>query len=111
MDESSVIDLGKSQLDTNSNLDSKVKDNKWHMVLGIEFDVVLTSYATCGWAGQALAHPDFESSVNPIPTRDITTGATGATEVAPKFSDTLPYHNQGGQILPSIAEVAAKIFP
>ena len=68
MDESSVIDLGKSQLDTNSNLDSKVKDNKWHMVLGIEFDVVLTSYATCGWAGQALAHPDFESSVNPIPT-------------------------------------------
>ena len=42
--------------------------------------------------------------------RDVTTGATGATEVAPKFSDTLPYPNQGGQILPTIAEVADNIF-
>ena len=58
MDESSVIDL-----------DSKVKDNKWHMVLGIEFSVLLTSDAACGRAGWALAHPDFGSSVNPIPTR------------------------------------------
>ena len=38
--------------------------------------------------------------------RDVT---TGATVVAPKFSDT--YLNQGGQILPTIAEVAANIFP
>ena len=52
MDESSVIDL-----------DSKVKDNKWHMVLGIEFSVLLTSDAACGRAGWALAHPDFGSSV------------------------------------------------
>ena len=35
--------------------------------------------------------------------RDVTTGATGATEVAPKYSDTLM-----GQILPTIAEVASK---
>ena len=40
--------------------------------------------------------------------RDVTTGATGVTEVAPKFSDTLTLSNQGGQILPTIAEVAAK---
>ena len=31
---------------------------------------------------------DCSRSVNTI-TRDVTTGATGATEVAPKFSDTL----------------------
>ena len=42
--------------------------------------------------------------------RDVTTGATGATEVAPKFSDTLTLSppGGGGQILPTIAEVASK---
>ena len=82
--------------------------------------------------------------------RDVTTGATGATTVAPKFSDTStlsqprggrfcpplqrsqlkffsdyvpamahpdfgrsvnPISTKGGQILPTIAKVAAKIFP
>ena len=46
-----------------------------------------------------------------IQLRDVTTGATGATEVAPKFSYALTHPNQGGQILPTIAEVAANIFP
>ena len=43
--------------------------------------------------------------------RDVSTGSTGATEVAPKFSDTLtlsPPGGGGGQILPTIAEVASK---
>ena len=39
--------------------------------------------------------------------RDVTTGATGATAGAPKFSDALTL----SQILPTIAEVAANIFP
>ena len=38
--------------------------------------------------------------------RDVTTGATSATEVAPKFSDTLTLSQpRGGQILPTITEV------
>ena len=40
--------------------------------------------------------------------RDVSTGATGATEVAPKFSDNLTLSPPGGQILPTIAEVASK---
>ena len=43
--------------------------------------------------------------------RDVTTGATGATEVAPKFSDTLTLFQPGGQILPTIAEVEPKFSP
>ena len=43
-----------------------------------------------------------------VSTRDVTTGATGATSVAPKFSDTLTLSPPGGQILPTIAEVASK---
>ena len=47
--------------------------------------------------------------------RDVSAGATGATEVAPRFSDTLtlsqPRGGGGGQILLTIAEVAAKNFP
>ena len=41
--------------------------------------------------------------------RDV---STGATEVAPKFSDTLTLSPpvQWGQILPTIAEVASKFF-
>ena len=31
-----------------------------------------------------------------IPTRDVTAGATGATAVAPKFSDTLTLFQPGG---------------
>ena len=38
--------------------------------------------------------------------RDVSTGATGATEVAP--SDILTLSSPGGQILPTIAEVASK---
>ena len=44
--------------------------------------------------------------------RDVSTGATGATEVAPKFWDTLTLLEPGGgQILPTIAEVAPNFFP
>ena len=43
--------------------------------------------------------------------RDVSAGATGATAVAPKFSDTLTLSQPGGQILPTIAEVAPKFFP
>ena len=40
--------------------------------------------------------------------RDVSTGATGATAVAPKFSDTLTLFQPGGQILPTIGVVAPK---
>ena len=41
--------------------------------------------------------------------RDVSAGATGATAVAPKFSDTLTLSQPGGgQILPTIAEVEPK---
>ena len=43
--------------------------------------------------------------------RDVTTGATGLTKVAPNFSVTLTLLQPRGQILPTITEVAAKIFP
>ena len=43
--------------------------------------------------------------------RDVSTGATGATAVAPKFLDTLTLSPPGGQILPTIAEVATKYSP
>ena len=43
--------------------------------------------------------------------RDVSTGATGATAVAPKFLDTLTLSPPGGQILPTIEEVAPKFFP
>ena len=43
--------------------------------------------------------------------RDVSTGATDATEVAPKFLDTLTLSPPGGQILPTIAEVASKFSP
>ena len=49
--------------------------------------------------------------VNLLQCRELTTGATGATAVAPKFSDTLTLSQPGGQILPTIAEVAPKFFP
>ena len=45
--------------------------------------------------------------------KDVFTGAIGATVVAPKFSDalTLSQPGGGGQILPTIAEVAPKFPP
>ena len=43
--------------------------------------------------------------------RDVSTGATSATLVAPKFSDTLTLCQPGGKILPAIAEVAPKFSP
>ena len=43
--------------------------------------------------------------------RDVTTGATGATAVTPKFSDTLTLSQPGGQILTTIAEVEPKFPP
>ena len=44
--------------------------------------------------------------------RDVSAGATGATEVAHKFSDTLTLSQPGGgQILPTIAEVEPKFSP
>ena len=42
---------------------------------------------------------------------DVSTGASGATMVAPKIWDTLRLLQPGGQILPTIAEVAPKFFP
>ena len=41
----------------------------------------------------------------------ISKGATGATAVANKFWDTLTLLQPGGQILPTIAEVAPNFFP
>ena len=41
--------------------------------------------------------------------RDVSTGATGATWVAPKFLDTLTLLQPGGQILPTIGTVAPKL--
>ena len=38
--------------------------------------------------------------------RDVTAGATGATAVAPKFSDALTLFQPGGRFCPTIAEVA-----
>ena len=44
--------------------------------------------------------------------QDVSTGATGATRVAPKFSDSLTLFQPGGvRFCPTIAEVAPKIFP
>ena len=45
--------------------------------------------------------------------RDVSAGATGATAVAPKFSDTLTLSQPGGggQILPTIAEFEPKFSP
>ena len=41
--------------------------------------------------------------------RDVTTGATGAIPVAPKFSDILTlFQPGGGRILPTIGAVAPK---
>ena len=41
--------------------------------------------------------------------RDVTAGATGATAVAPKFSDTLTLFQPGGaDSAPTIIEVAPK---
>ena len=43
--------------------------------------------------------------------RDVSAGATGATAVTPKFSDTLTLSQPGGQILTTIAEVEPKFPP
>ena len=43
--------------------------------------------------------------------RDVSAGATGATAVAPKYSDTLTLSQPGRQILPTIAEVEPKFSP
>ncbi len=40
--------------------------------------------------------------------RNVFTGATGATAVAPKFLDTLTLFQPGGQILPTIGAVALR---
>ena len=53
-------------------------------------------------------HPDIEYVMI---CRDVSTGATGATAVAPKFSDTLTLYPPGGQILPTITEFATKFSP
>lgn len=59
-----------------------------------------------------LTWVDFTSELN---TRNVSTGATGMTAVAPEFSDTSqPYSyqgGQGGQNLPTIAEVTTKFPP
>ena len=43
------------------------------------------SAATSGWAGWALAHPEFESSVNPITTRGGADYAHHITASPPGF--------------------------
>ena len=45
-----------------------------------------------------------------IASRDVTTGATGATVSHQKFQIPYPYPYQGEQIMPTIAEVAANTF-
>ena len=56
---------------------------------------------------------DFKTqdSCSLIKYRDVSTGATGTTAVAPKFSNTpiLSQPRGGGQILPTIAEVTTKL--
>ena len=42
--------------------------------------------------------------------RNVFTGATGTTAVAPKFSNTLTLSQPGGHILPIIGVVAPKFF-
>ena len=49
---------------------------------------------------------DFASELN---SRDVSTGVTGMTAAAPEFSDTLTLSPPGGQILPTIAEVALRV--
>ena len=43
--------------------------------------------------------------------RNVTTRATGTTEIAPIFSDTFTLLQPGGHILPTIPEIAPIIFP
>ena len=43
--------------------------------------------------------------------RNVTTRATGTTEIAPKFPDTFTLLQPGGHILPTIPEIAPIIFP
>ena len=45
-----------------------------------------------------LLYKEFQTNTNVI--RDVTAGASGATAVAPKFSDALTQFQPGGQILP-----------
>ena len=49
--------------------------------------MTLISDATSGWAGWALAHPEFVSSVNPITTR----GADYARHITTIKSHSIPY--------------------
>ena len=56
-------------------------------------------------------YPWFEANqihINKTSIRDVTAGATSATVVAPKFSDTLTLFQPGGggRFYPTIAEVA-----
>ena len=55
-----------------------------------------------------LLKSEMLKSSNTVHYRDVTTGATA---VAPKFSDTLTLSQPGGQILPTIAEVEPKFSP
>ena len=52
-----------------------------------------------------LLYKEFQTNTNVI--RDVTAGASGATAVAPKFSDALTlFQPGGGRFCPTIAEVA-----
>ena len=62
------------------------------------------------WHNESTQINSQQSAVQGL-IRDVTAGATGATAVAPKFSDTLTLFQPRGQILPTITEIAAIIFP
>ena len=63
------------------------------------------------WTGLKV----YDRLLDYLHSRDVSTGATGTTAVAPKFSNTpilsQPRGGGGGQILPTIAEVTTKLSP
>ena len=62
------------------------------------------------WHNESIQINSQQSAVQGL-IRDVTAGATGATAVSPKFSDTLTLFQPGGQILSTIAEVEPKFSP
>ena len=66
---------------------------------------------TCGHAKLIIPTLSYYVILSVVMLRDVSTGATGATAVTPKFSDTLTlFQPGGGQILPTIGAVAPKFF-
>ena len=75
---SKLISTGKENIHeynlvTASNKINRIRKKAWQDILSQKIWVALflfqCSDADSGWAGWALAHPEFRSSVNPIQTR------------------------------------------